>query len=345
MDHSLRWSVIPRLLGVSLVTKVVGANVLALAVFLGVTHALGWRPANGMETIIIVLAGVWSLLVTTALLVLALRPLWLLEDTVHRVWLGDYHARVAPSRLADKSMRRVTSTLNTLLDRLTSDRTRARALAAQVIRARDEERSRTADQLHESTAHSIAAISWQLGVIAGEVKDATTGNRLQFLKQHVEEILEDVRDLAENMRPKVLEDLGLAAALQQLARHAQAETSVLVVAEVDGMLSKHLGRREAATLYAVAQEAISNALLHAHCTTVTVKLRAGLSGVVLEIHDDGSGFDVAEAERTHHGRGIFTMRERLALVNAQLTVESSFTSGTRVSAYIPMASTKPERAA
>ena len=134
--------------------------------------------------------------------------------TARRVSAGDLEARVPPSVLADRDMARVGTTLNTLLDRLTDDRARVRRLAAQVISAQDEERARVARELHDSTAQMLAAVMLQLGAAAQESSRPRSTTRLATMRELVAEALEEVRTLSHTMHPRVLDDLGLAAALR-----------------------------------------------------------------------------------------------------------------------------------
>jgi signal transduction histidine kinase len=340
----MRSSVLASVVRVPLTAKLVGANAGVLAVFAGVAVALGWRPIDTTGAIVFGLAFGAALLVTVALVLLAIRPLSLLEDTALKVWYGDHDARVPSSSLADASTRRVVTLFNALLDRLSIDRANARQLAAAVVRSGDEERARTAYHLHESLAQTIATISWHLAGLTRDARDPELGRRLQAVKRQTDDVLEGVRQLAESIYPRVLEHLGLAAALSQLARHVQSQTTVRVVVDVDRSLSDTLDSTGSATLYAVAREAVSNALQHADPTEVTITLSRGREMVVLEVRDDGHGFDVEEAERSHHGRGIFAMRERAKLIDGSLMLASA-SGGTRVCAYIPHSLAKPERVA
>ena len=131
-----------------------------------------------------------------------------------------------PSRLADRDMARVGTTLNTLLDRLTEDRARVRRLAAQVISAQDEERARVARELHDSTAQMLAAVMLQLGVAAQESTSPALDERIATLRDMAAEALEEVRTLSHTIHPRVLDDLGLAAALEWLARQTREQESL-----------------------------------------------------------------------------------------------------------------------
>ena len=342
----MQHAVVSRILKVPLAAKLVGAQAIVVALCGVLVVSLGWRPEGREELLLLTVAGMSGLPVTISLVFLALRPLRQLEETARRVGNGDYKARVPETLLADRTMTRLSQTLNTLLDRITDDRNRMRDLASAVIRTGDEERSRAAFELHESAAQSIASVSWQLGALARDVSDQELEHRLLFVKRVTEDVLEDVRQLAESMHPRVLSDLGLAAALMQLARQSEGESGVRVTAIVDKTVAKAVEPSVAAALYRTAHEAVWNAIRHAQPTAIRIWLFAHGSSIRLEILDDGEGFDVVAAERKHHrGSGIFAMRDRLALVNANLAVESMPGDGTRVCAYIETGSVAAERSA
>lgn len=340
------YALVVRLLKLPLAAKLVGAQALGVALCIGTALILGWRPDDRGELVLLALAATAGLPATVALAALALRPLRQLEITARRIGEGDYTARVPDSVLADRSMERLSKTMNRLVDQLTDDRRRMRELASEVIRRGDEDRSRSAATLHESAAQSIASVSWQLGAIARDVSEEDLQHRLLFVKKLTEDVLEDVRTLAETMHPRVLTDLGLSAALSQLARHFDGACGARVTAHVDRPIANALDPGIAAAFYRTAHEAVSNAVTHAHAKAVRIWLLELDSFIRLEVIDDGVGFDVKAAEQDHRrGGGIFAMRDRLALVNAELLVESTKGSGTRICASIPSHPAAVERSA
>jgi signal transduction histidine kinase len=243
-------------------------------------------------------------------------------------------------------MTSLTVTFNALVQRLAEDRLRMRELASDVIRTGDEERSRAALSLHESAAQSIASVAWQLSALARDVMDPELSQRILFVKRQADDVLEDVRHCAERLHPRVLDDLGLAAALAQLARQAELECSVQVIANVDRELSKMIDASTAAAVYRMAQEATWNAVRHSSARTVRIRLFQRDTAIALEVVDDGDGFDVHLAERSHRrGHGIFAMRDRLGLVDVEMQVESTLGAGTKVCAYIPKRTEEAEMSA
>ena len=226
-------------------------------------------PGNAVSILGIALA--LSLLVNLGLVYVALRPLSDLELTAARVSAGDLEARVAPSRLADRDMARVGTTLNTLLDHLTEDRARVRRLAAQVISAQDEERARVARELHDSTAQMLAAVMLQLGVAARENKSPALDERIATVRDMVAEALEEVRTplahhpSARARRPRARRRAGVAGAADARAGIARRRG-----------VRRRRGADPAAggsVLYRVAQESLRNAVRHAQARRVELWLR------------------------------------------------------------------------
>jgi signal transduction histidine kinase len=330
-----RRTLVERFLRAPLLGKVAGANLVIVAsALLGLVAERELHMPGSAVSILGGALGV-SLIVNLALVHVALRPLADLESTATHLIAGDMEARVPESLLADRNIARVGSAFNALLDRLTEDRARERRLAALVISAQDEERARVARELHDSTAQTLTAVMLQLGAATRESTSAPMDERLAILRELAAEALEEVRSLSHTMHPRVLDDLGLVAALEWLARQARAQQTLDVqveAAEFDPSIPASL----AAALYRVAQESLRNASRHSDAQCVVVRLRREGSLAVLEIEDDGKGFDVVQAEKRRPGMGLFSMRERIELVNGRLTVHSGPQRGTRVVATIPL---------
>lgn len=322
---------VDRLLEVPLVGKLVGANtlmLLAAAVVLGVTGE-GWHGGRFM-----VLALLASFAVNVLLVWVALRPLTGLEETAARIHEGDFAARVPRSRIADRDITRIGRTMNELVDRLMGDRARMHMLAAQVIRAQDEERARVARELHDSTAQTLAAAMLQIRALSAEGVDPATEGKLNLVRDTVADALEEVRTMAHTMYPRVLDDLGLGAALEWLAGRAEDSSGVSVRVEHD-VADTEVPLPIGSVLYRVAQEALRNALTHSGATEIVLRVEADDRVATIEVADNGHGFDPAAPDR-RRGMGLFTMRERAALVDGSVEIYSVPGRGTRVSATVPL---------
>jgi signal transduction histidine kinase len=321
-------------LRIPLVAKLVGANLLALGAAM-----TGWLLSGGVLNELAV--AIFGLVVFAhlALVLAALGPIRDLEVVASRVWHGDFGARVEKSVVADDEVLRIGAMFNILLDGLVSDRARMRALATEVIAAGDRERAALARELHDSTAQRLAALLLQLSAATRDCTDPVLADRLADARDAAQELTEEVRLLSHTVHPRVLDDLGLAAALQKLARDSAAGTGVDVDVDVPMPLtdSRALPHGVAAVLYRVAQEAVRNAMRHGAPHRVSLVLRSDGRVVRLEVRDDGRGFDLADAERRRPGMGLSSMRERLALVDGWLDISTAVGDGTTLAASVPLA--------
>jgi signal transduction histidine kinase len=316
-------------LRVPLVAKLVGANLGVVAVL-----TAAWVASGAVMNAEVLLAILAVLVLHLVVIGIALRPIQDLEAVASRVWKGDFAARVEQSAVADDQVLRVGAMFNLLLDGLVADRARMRALAAEVIEVGDRERAALARELHDSTAQRLAAVMLQVSAAARDAKDPALAARLAEIRDAAEEVTEEVRLLSHTVHPRVLDDLGLVPALRKLARDSSAGTGVDVDVEAntDGADIPH---PVAATLYRVAQEAVRNAVRHAAPHRVRVVLHQVNGTATLEILDDGKGFDLQEAERRRPGMGLLSMRERVSLVDGELSIRTAPGDGTAISATVP----------
>ena len=337
---------LPRLLRpmlrVRLAGKLAGANLLLVAVagWVMIAHGGGRWPLT-----VAALGLAAGVVVNYVLVRLALSPLHELEAAADRVWRGDLDARVAASPIADPEMARLGGTVNRLLDGLAGDRERMRELAAAVVEAADAERARIGRELHDSTAQTLAALAMQLAAASRDSRDPELTERLAMLRELAGAAVEEVRALAHTVHPRVLDDLGLVAALEWQARQLRERSALDVevrVAPDAARVAAAADRHATSALYRVAQESLRNAERHAAARAVRIVVTAerGSRGEHLlgvEVCDDGVGFDVAEAEARRPGMGLFSMRERVGLVGGVFQIASAPDEGTRVRARVPAA--------
>jgi signal transduction histidine kinase len=316
-----------RAMGTPILHKLVVADV-----FINVVAYLVMRQASPRWTTEIMLVSLAvTLLLNAALVWWALLPLRELEATASRVSQGDLDARVAEQRLADRDIARIGATLNRLLDGVTADRRRMRQLASQVISAGDQERAHIARELHDSTAQQLSALEMLVTSSLRETPPGTLHERLGVMREIVVEALVEVRALSHSVHPRVLDDLGLVAALEFLARRTREQAGLAVHMTSDAHVEPPMA--VASVLYRVAQEAVRNATRHAGARDVCVKIRVVRGDALLVVTDDGAGFDVAAAESARRGMGLFVMRERMALIAGTLEITSAPSRGTTVRAH------------
>jgi signal transduction histidine kinase len=317
-------------LRVPLVAKLVGANLLVV----GLLTAL-WLIAGGPFNGVVVLVICAVVGVHLGLALIALRPIRDLESVATHVWNGNYGVRVERSVVADREVLRVGSMFNILLDGLATDRAKMRLLAAEVIAAGDRERSALARELHDSVAQHLAAVLLQLSAAERDSTEPLVAERLREARASAEYALDEARALSHALHPGVLDDLGLDAALRKLARDSSRGNGVDVDVNYAAR-PKRLPRDVEGVLYRVAQEAVRNATTHASARRIRVSVHQSDDEATLSVHDDGVGFDLAEADARRAGIGLTSMRERVDLLNGRLDINTASGSGTTISATVPL---------
>jgi signal transduction histidine kinase len=208
----------------------------------------------------------------------------------------------------------------------------ARDALRRVVSGQELERKRLARELHDETGQALTSIL--LGLKGIEEADSAEVIRqsVPALRELVVATLHDVRRLAVELRPKALDDFGLVPAIERLAETFAEQTNLEVHLEAALGESRLAGEVETA-LYRIVQEALTNVIKHANARTVSVVLTRKGERVVVLVEDDGRGFDTAEGR--DDGLGLLGMRERIALVGGQVSVESSAERGTTVAIEVP----------
>ena len=317
-------------LRVPLLGKLVGANLLVVVLLTVV-----WVTEGGVLTLRGGLALIGAVVVQAVLALVALRPVRDLETVASRLWSGDYGARVSWSSVADAEVLRIGSMFNILLDDLAADRARMRELAAEVIAVGDRERAALARELHDSIAQHLAGLLLQLAAAARDSRDPDMAERLRDARDMVESTLQEARTLSHALHPGILDDLGLEAAVRKLARDSSHGNGIDIDVNFESDAPR-LPHDVEAVLYRVAQEAVRNATTHAAAKHVRLSLHRDATSATLNVHDDGIGFDLIEAEKRRHGMGLTSMRERVDLLNGQFAVKTAKGSGTTISATVPL---------
>ncbi|MCU0625209.1 MAG: sensor histidine kinase [Gemmatimonadaceae bacterium] len=321
-------------LRVPLVTKLVGVNTCITVVAVVASVVLHAQPIGNRGILLVVVVAAAGALVANYLLVsFALLPVRQLERTASAVAAGDYEARVPDSVMADHDLRSAGATVNALLDRLLTDRERLRRFSVALIGAEAREKARVARELNESTAQALSALVLQLAVARQE---APTSPALEEAHRLASDVLEEVRLLARTVYPRVLEDLGLPAALAMLAREARGRVPQAEITVTVHPAARALDATVASVLYTVAHEALGNAVRHADAHRIDITLTRSGQWARLSVRDDGIGFDVGASERVAGGGGLFAIRERVALMDGRCAVTTAPGEGTEVVVDIPI---------
>lgn len=217
---------------------------------------------------------------------------------------------------------------NTMMKRLEAER---REAGARALSAQEEERQRIARGLHDEVGQTMTGVLLLLTRLA-QGATPEQGAALREAQAAVRASLEDVRRTAQELRPEILDHLGLPSALTNLARTFSDRTGIPVRRQLPPHLRMFDPKVEL-VLYRVAQESLTNAARHSGASEVTLTLEHDADSVVLRVLDDGRGFDGRRAE----GGGLRGIRERALIVGGAVAIKPAPTGGVEIRLQIPVA--------
>lgn len=212
-----------------------------------------------------------------------------------------------------------------------------------VITAQEDERKRIARELHDETTQALAALVMKLQLAETKIRDESKRQLISEARLLAVAAVDEVHRMIVDLRPSVLDDLGLHSAIVWYADRILKPRGVSVRFEFSG-LEERLPPEVETTLFRCAQEALSNVARHAAADAVLVECNRREDGVVLEIEDDGKGFDPAARrgpDERGHGFGLLGMRERIELIGGTVQLSSSPGRGTHLKFFAPLFQTVP----
>ncbi|MGB5055866.1 MAG: sensor histidine kinase, partial [Nitrospirales bacterium] len=226
--------------------------------------------------------------------------------------------------------------LQATYQRLERQQQELRSLAAQLLSAQEEERRRISRDLHDDVNQRLALLSLKLQAARDGLPDHhLVTPMIQELYESVANLSDDIRHLAYQYHPSILDDLGLGLALRSLCEDFEKWEGISVTCELpDG--TRKISQAVGTCLYRVAQESLRNVSKHAQASAVHLVLREEGQDIILSIRDNGKGFEVDGL--LSRGLGFVSMRERVRLVGGTLSVESQPDHGTTVKVSIPKGS-------
>jgi two-component system sensor histidine kinase UhpB len=311
--------------------------------FTPLTHAL----------LVLAVLGV-SAALTMAMLRETFRPIRSLRAVIQRFNAGDHAARAQLEPFTDPDVAALVLEINALWDRLGADAAtirekteQAERLAAEVISAQEEERRRVARELHDEAGQALTALI--IGLDRGlasmpetiQTRDSRTPLQPRALMADLRDLaaqtLDEVRKLALELRPSVLDDLGLVAALRQYVRATGERAGLSTHVTVSGLdEADRLPTSVETALFRIAQEAVTNTIRHARAHSLQVGLRRGPDAISLEVRDDGVGLAATgDSTRANGHLGLFGMRERAHLLGGTFEVGAAEV-GTLVKVSVPL---------
>lgn len=347
MTASLLTSLRKRLTGFSIFQRILLGNTLIICVG-AVGGTLLTRHLTGLAAdlwliLLFSFSGIaLTLLINTLILHTSLGPLRRLRRQVQH--LGGEPVRVQD---AGPDVAELAEALNALITALDERTRRLEALSQRTLSAQEEERRSIARSLHDDTAQALAMLILELERLEQQLSpgQAQLSARLAEARQLAARTLTELRAIIAGLRPSILDDLGLFPAIRWYARTALEPAGVRVQVEAPSG-EPPLEPEQAAALFRITQEAVSNILKHAGAGCASIRLLHGEGRVSLLIEDDGCGFDPAEAARSavSLGRlGLPGLQERAELAGGALAIDSAPGRGTHLRVDIPLERTGGRR--
>ena len=227
------------------------------------------------------------------------------------------------------------------LQEVTEARQELKNLSAKLVSTQENERKSISRDLHDAVGQSMSAVQFELHDLAVALRphDAQLRQRVDRIRELVEDSLAVIRNMALLLRPSMLDDLGLEAALEWLAREISRPAGVRIQVRADGLPSE-LPDEHKTCIFRIAQEALNNVCKHANANSVEIGVRATESWLVITVQDDGRGFQHGRA----NGLGLTGMHERVESLGGWIKIASELGKGTLIEAALPLPQRLPSSA-
>lgn len=338
---------IKRLQRAPLSQKILLANSLIVAVgaiagtVITVWHVLSYPDDLHYELIAFfaLSGGLVSFVVNNWVLKRTLTPLDRLQAGVDAVRQGSQDVQVIPPPISDDRFDRLIDTFNQMLRQQEEDARRLHTLSRLILQAQEDERQRVARELHDEAAQALTSLLVRLRLLERARTPEEAQSRVAELRELTAAALEEVRRVAVDLRPKILDDLGLVAALGWRVDELNAGNTTQATLHVEG-IEYRLPHTLELIFYRVAQEALNNTARHANAGHVGVSLCLRDGILALEVADDGPGFDPEarqNGDNRRGGLGLLGIHERMAMIGGQVEIDSAPGQGTRVRVSAPAA--------
>lgn len=250
---------------------------------------------------------------------------------------GDLKARLPAFTLPE--LARIGKKFNRMVETLEQSINRNHRLSQQLITLQEEERKNLARDLHDEFGQCLTAIHADATVVlqVAERKYPELRDSARAIAQLSRHLMELVGGLLQRLRPGILDELGLVAALEDLVEAWRIRNDdVACELEITGLLPDGMDEAIKITLYRLVQECLTNVARHARATAVSIRLHASETGVRLSVQDNGRGFDANAAD----GFGLPGMRERVEGLGGQWSLHTQISEGTEIIAWIPWSITQ-----
>jgi signal transduction histidine kinase len=264
------------------------------------------------------------------------KPLSQLSEAARAIGKGDFKWKAPP--WAKDEVGSLGTAFNEMSDELKHKEEMRERLLAKVISAQEDERKRISRELHDETGQTLTSMLVSLKIAEDSADSPQTRKNITKLRALTSQALERVHDMATELRPSILDDIGLVAAVRRYLNEYSKKIGMRVDSHISGFDGCLLSPEIEITVYRIIQEALTNIVKHAEASRVSVIMRLVDSSLTAIIEDDGKGFDTEAPTISSNGKnlGLFGMNERASLVGGTLTIESEPKSGTSVFLCVPL---------
>jgi signal transduction histidine kinase len=291
-----------------------------------------------LTTVMVSVIGISAAIFLTWILT---RPILDLVEATQAVQKGDFSYRV--TRWADDEIGKLTDAFNTMIEALAkadAERIEREQIRVQyvygVITAQEDERKRIARELHDSTSQSLTSLIIGLKTLEDNCQHCRKQTHVVELRSIAGQTLDDVHTLSVQLRPSVLDDLGLPEAIRRHVADSRKRYPIDIDLAITGMDGKRLPTEIETALYRIVQEALTNIVRHAAAHTASIFIECSTDKVLVVIEDDGKGFDVTHVHHQDGHLGLYGIQERAELLAGSLEIESEPGRGTSLFIEIPL---------
>lgn len=296
------------------------------------------RVAIGALSLLILGAGLLAVALISNVLT---RPLRHVAAGAQQIAAGDLAHRVPQGRpgRSNDEIGQLAASFNDMAKRVAERDASLRQLSKRMLSIQEQERVRIAREVHDELGQALTAMKIDIQQLAN--REPLLAEPLGSISRAVDNTVDLVRRIATDLRPAILDDLGVTAALEQQLRRLRESTGMQTTLTV--AVEPELDMLTGVTLYRIAQEGLANVIRHAEATEVEVSLAVEDDTAVLEIGDNGKGMS-REQIASSQSLGLLGMRERAELLGGSVTIESRPGEGTRVRATLPLGKDDPNLA-
>lgn len=258
------------------------------------------------------------------------RPVKQILNALTQIERGDFETRLPVFKQVE--LKEIGSKFNLMADALQESTINNHKLTQQIINLQEDERKRLAQDIHDEIGQYLTAIHVDASAIMGTKKLTSAKESAQAIASVTRQMMFTIHDLLQRLRPRVLDELGLSLALAELAHHWRERNSSIVLIH---SISNKLGDVDeivAVAAYRIMQECLTNVSKHSNARRLTIQVTHDAQHILMDIEDDGKGFDSVEKSK---GYGLAGMKERVQGLMGEMRVTSATWEGTKINIRLP----------